>query len=744
MDMLKLLSRSTNLQRVQAARKDQGQNVPSAGLIHTPEHDDDNEAFASHAPRRGTKRKRSGNAQDNNCGLGQELNFSSHESNNPQSMASFIRIDGREPNGSDKAKDRASSTDAVSSITSQEQCRRILKKHKLKITILQSTSKSLGEQKYNKTLLSSPTHNSKKHTQLQLVPRPLLSYKYIRARYGISRRLAENLESQGYREPTEVQMGSLPLLLGSDEDKGLPSQILTKSGNDGGSEVDLVTIAPTGSGKTLAFMIPIIHALMEAKRPRNKQETGRADEGCNVQALVIAPTHELVDQIVNEGRKLAQGTGIRISAMRKGMTLLPDVPDQHNPFEESDSIQDDDHEARKDFLVKAEVLVSTPLLLLHTISAHANSAPQPLISVKYLILDEADVLLDPIFREQTLGIWTACAAPSLRISLWSATIGSSIESLAHDFILKRRKVLGLEKSSSVPHYILRLVVGLKDSTVSNITHRLIYAASERGKLLALRQILRPAAASSGASASLQPPFLVFTQTISRAIALHSELLYDIPQEAGGSSRIAILHSELSEAARLNVMGGFRKGEIWILITTDLLSRGIDFRGINGVVNYDIPNTAASYVHRAGRTGRQGREGGVAVTLYTKEDIPYVKSVANVIAANGKAKGARGPGGRETEEQGVQQWLLNSLPDVGKQMKKELKRKGVQSRRTHPEGEHLHMKKMRISTKSGYDRKMENRRKGAARGSRQRAGRLDDERNGPEEEGEEDGWGGFTD
>ena len=154
------------------------------------------------------------------------------------------------------------------------------------------------------------------------------------------------------------------------------------------------------------------------------------------------------------------------------------------------------------------------------------------------------------------------------------------------------------------------------------------------------------------------------------------------------------------------------------------------------------NTSASYVHRAGRTGRQGREGGVAITLYTKEDIPYVKNVANVIAASARANGAKNLGGGEFGVESVQPWLLDSLPDVSKQMKKELKKKGIESRRAYPERGHSDIKKMRISTKSGYDRRKVNRRKGAVMGSRQRAERENDNSNGPEEEGE--GWGGFGD
>jgi ATP-dependent RNA helicase DDX52/ROK1 len=291
-------------------------------------------------------------------------------------------------------------------------------------------------------------------------------------------------------------------------------------------------------------------------------------------------------------------------------------------------------------------------------------------------------------------------------------MGSNIEELAKSIIVSRRQRLKSENEIEVQETpLIRLVVGLKDSAVPNVQHKLIYAATEPGKLMGLRQILHPASTSTNSEPPLRPPFLIFTQTIERAIALHSELLYDIPAEAGGISRIAILHSDLSDTARDSVMTRFRKGEIWILITTDLLSRGVDFRGINGVVNYDIPNSSAAYVHRVGRTGRAGRQGGVAVTLYTKEDIPYLKHVANVVSM------AQGRQGNDT---GVQQWLLDALPKLSKNERQNLKRRGIESRtasgqRNDPKA----AKRTRISTKAGYVRRLENKRKGAIFGSQSR-------------------------
>lgn len=479
--------------------------------------------------------------------------------------------------------------------------------------------------------------------------------------------------------------------------------------------MDLLTVAPTGSGKTLAFLIPILKALAD-ERSISLEKAGSR----HIKAVIVAPTHELVNQITHEAKKLALGTGIKIIGLQKGMKIHTGMQGSGSQSDEDAENEDPSSDSRN--LSKADVVIGTPLMLSHSMTPSSSAKPVALPTVQWLVLDEADLLLDPLFRDQTLDVWSACSNPNLQTSLWSATIGSSIETVAQSFLLdrRRRNCHAADLGPEYPHRILRLVVGLKDSAISVVTHRLTYVASEQGKLLALRQIIHPSISSSnGGQPSLQPPYLIFTQTISRAIALHSELLYDIAPEAGGSSRIAVLHSDLSDTARSNIMAGLRNGEIWIVITTDLLSRGIDIRGLNGVVNYDIPNTGAVYVHRIGRTGRQGREGGVAVTLYTKEDIPYVKNIANVIAASEKARGKSTNG---TQLQGgVQKWLLDALPDLSKNTKKELKQRGVESRRVNPKGlDRKEAKKMRISTKSGHERQMDDRRKGAIEKSRRMA------------------------
>lgn len=747
MDMFKLLTRSSNIQNsAPASKQSSSHRIPSSGFLgHPKQHIESGKTLSSNeqAKSRGTKRKRNGVEEKHNdkilghldlCGEDAQLPVSPERQNLNNGNGTVVR-------SSDAQSARL--TNAINPDLGEEESSRTMKKHKLKVTILRSES----EFQHSQSEIQSRIHSAVvgKKARPQICPQPLTSFTQLRTKYGISRRLAENLEAQGYMEPSEVQMGSLPLLLGTDEDRGLNSRQDKRGERGSRAEVDLLTIAPTGSGKTLGFMIHVLHGLLKIRQVQRETKADTRSQH-RVQALIVAPTHELADQIVNEGRKLASGTGIKVTGLRKGMRLHPDLVGVKDG-DLLEVVKDDTSQGQtNDFLVKTEIVVSTPLSLLHAISA-SQAGASLLPDVRFLILDEADVLLDPIFREQTFGIWTACTNATLHTSLWSATIGSSIESLVQTFILDRRRSLGLRCSTTSQHYIVRLVVGLKDSAIPNVAHRIVYAASEQGKLLALRQLLHPSGASAADVPSLQPPFLVFTQTIPRAVALHSELLYDIPLEAGGSSRIAVLHSDLSDTVRSNIMARFREGEIWILITTDLLSRGVDFRGLNGVVNYDIPITGASYVHRIGRTGRQGREGGVAVTLYTKEDVPYIKNVTNVIAASERVKEKHV---LDDNDEGIQTWLLEAFPNVSKNTKKEMRRKGVKSRRVTAEA----AGKMRISTKSGYDRRLENKRKGAVAGSRKRLvvvakGEEDKKEEEEEEEEEKSGldseeWKGIDD
>lgn len=734
MDAFKLLTRSTKLTKTTSHVRDNPLGlVPSAGQTISPQ------LFGRRNDESQSRKRKRGDLLSKSSGdLPLELDFF-NQSINPRDQHSSqngtdTQYPGEASTGDMSGKNHKSLLEGSPSMN-EEECKRYLKMHKIRVTRLATSiqDRPKSSKDKGKKRPSSNSDNQKQRKRFEeLFPQPLLSLERLRQDYGVSMRLAENILEQGYRTPTEVQMGSLPLLLRKGQEVVATGDMLcsgeTSGDNLGAADVDLIAVAPTGSGKTLAFLIPVLEGLLRKKYGSSTSREKENEAGAQAQgpkALIVVPTKELLAQIVNEGRKVASGTGIKVTGMRKGMRVIDHsdvtrtdhLASTYSPDTSRDQgtlSRDGDH-GDHGTVVKAQILVTTPLSFLNAIKMKNGSASQ-IPSVEYLVLDEADVLLDPLFRDQTLEIWDACSNPTLRISLWSATMGSSIEELAMSKIQSRRERLGGDPSKT--WQLLRVVIGIKDSAVPNIDHRLIYAATEAGKLLALRQLMHPSKAISGPTPPLRPPFLVFTQTIPRAIALHSELLYDIPLEAGGSDRIAVLHSDLSDTARDRVMTGFRKGEIWVLITTDILSRGVDFRGVNGVVNYDVPNSAAAYIHRGGRTGRAGREGGVAVTLYTKEDIPYIKSVANVIAATERLRCSSGMG-----EPGLQKWLLDALPKPSKAEKKRLKRHGVSARNApltrsgdDKAKEHL---RMRISTKSGYDRRLEHNRKGAILGSRRR-------------------------
>ncbi|OAG00781.1 P-loop containing nucleoside triphosphate hydrolase protein, partial [Paraphaeosphaeria sporulosa] len=729
MNVFKLLSRSSK-----AAHSAPAQKLPSSGAVANPQlfgHDEP----AAPAPetKKSKKRKRGKDAEDASAPLPAELDFfglskkDDAESTAQAAEKKQKRTSQTQPDAEFNGAHEEQETEPYDA----DESKRILRSHKLKVTVLEDFAppeeEVQSEKKKKKQKKEKKVVEKKKDSKKQLFPQPLTSFSQLRSQYGISRRLAENLNEQAYTLPTEVQLGTLPLLLRSRKASAEGQNGgANASGAEYGGDIDLLSVAPTGSGKTIAFLIPIIDALLSEKAEEFESEDGP-------RAIIIAPTRELASQIVNEARKLSKGTGLKATLMKKGMEVVErpeeeDVKDEADAADDSEqddesvsdsadegkAVQPKKRKRRRADKVKAAILVTTPAALLNALKQNDGSVAE-LPSVRHLVLDEADVLLDPLFREQTLSIWNACVNPLLRIGLWSATMGSNIESLAISTLNTRWTSLS-SSNAILPSRrpLVRLVVGLKDTAIPNIAHQLTYAATEQGKLLGLRQLLHPTALPTNSSGpSLRPPFLVFTQTIPRAIALHSELLYDIPPEAGGSSRIAVLHADLSGTARESIMTKFRRGDIWVLITTDLLARGVDFRGLNGVVNYDVPNSAAAYVHRVGRTGRAGRAGGVAVTLYTQDDIPYVKLIANVIRAAEKLRGV------PEEEQSVKQWLLDALPTPTKREKQELKKKGVEARRKAKTEDGKNT--ARISTKSGYERRIENKKRGAVKGSKQRAG-----------------------
>ncbi|EJU04701.1 P-loop containing nucleoside triphosphate hydrolase protein [Dacryopinax primogenitus] len=360
---------------------------------------------------------------------------------------------------------------------------------------------------------------------------------------------------------------------------------------------DLAAIAPTGSGKTLAYLLPVFCLLGAPGR------SGASEKQAGARALIVSPTRELAMQIHNEALKLAKGRKWKVVVLNKatGNALR-------------------DKAARK----KVDLLITTPLSLVSALDEGILN----LDNIRHLILDEADRLLEEGFLKQIEAILAACSYPEIQKAVFSATLPAAVEAIANTFL--RRPI--------------RVIVGVKDSATDTIHQELLFCGSEIGKLQALRNLVVE---------GIQPPVLIFVQSIERAQELFHELLYD-------GLNVDVVHSERTKAQREDAVRRFRKGEVWVLIATELMARGMDFKGVNLVVNYDFPQTVQSYIHRIGRTGRAGRQ-GKAVTYFTKEDAPYVKSVANVLKASG---------------QDVPQYMLD-LPKPSKLKKRELKRHPIE-------------------------------------------------------------------
>ncbi|CAD6222800.1 unnamed protein product [Miscanthus lutarioriparius] len=319
--------------------------------------------------------------------------------------------------------------------------------------------------------------------------------------------------------------------------------------------------APTGSGKTLAFLFPL---LMKIK-PGSKG---------GVKAVILCPTRELAAQTVRECKKLVKGRKYYIKLMTKELSKSGNFKDMH-----------------------CDILVSTPLRLDHAV----KKRDLDLSSVEYLVLDESDKLFELGFVEVVDSVVEACSNPSIIRSLFSATLPDSIEALA----------------GTIMHDAIRVIVGRKNSASSLIKQKLIFAGTERGKLLALRQSFQE---------SLNPPVLIFVQSKERAKELYKELAFD-------DVRVDTIHADLNEQQRQDAVDNLRAGKTWVLIATEVIARGMDFKGVNCVINYDFPESAAAYIHRIGRCGRAGRS-GEAITFFTEEDKPFLRNIANVLVSSG--------------------------------------------------------------------------------------------------------------
>nr|XP_012235584.1 PREDICTED: probable ATP-dependent RNA helicase DDX52 [Linepithema humile]XP_012235585.1 PREDICTED: probable ATP-dependent RNA helicase DDX52 [Linepithema humile] len=331
----------------------------------------------------------------------------------------------------------------------------------------------------------------------------------------------------------------------------------------------ILACAPTGSGKTAAFLLPIIHTL------RGPQKKG-------FRAVILSPTRELAKQTYRECLRLNEGFDFRIHIISKVNQALT----KYGPSSSQ----------------KFDILITTPKRLVFLL----NQDP-PAISlnnVEWLIVDEADKLFEEGihgFREQLEEITRACSNTDLRRGMFSATNTPAVSKWCR-CNMKR---------------LVTVTVGQRNAATDMVDQQLLYVGSERGKLVAFRNIIQK---------GLSPPVLVFVQSKERAQELFNELIYD-------GINVDVIHADRTTTQRDNIVRCFREGKIWVLICTELMGRGIDFKGVNLVINYDFPSSAISYIHRIGRTGRAGHK-GKAITFFTQQDTVNLRSIAAVMRASG--------------------------------------------------------------------------------------------------------------
>lgn len=340
---------------------------------------------------------------------------------------------------------------------------------------------------------------------------------------GLSADLLSNLDRVGYLEPTPIQAALIPEAL-----RGL----------------DVIGQAQTGTGKTASFVLPFL-------------QTWR-DAGPGPQALVLAPTRELVVQVAQEANRLCPFPECRILPIYGGERFRQQLTQLKRG---------------------CALVVGTPGRILDHLSRGTLSLSQ----VRYVVLDEADRMLDIGFRPDIEKILRRCPG-SRQTLLLSATLPPPVLRLAQRYMIEP----------------LNINLSPEKVTVEKIRQSYVTVDEDR-KLDALLRVF----------AREEPrQCIIFVERKRWAEDVYQMLRVHL-------RRVAMMHGDLSQPMRNRIMQGFRDGKIVYLVATDVVGRGIDVKNISHVINYDIPEDPENYVHRIGRTGRIGAD-GVAISFITPE------------------------------------------------------------------------------------------------------------------------------
>ncbi|HMO63513.1 MAG TPA: DEAD/DEAH box helicase [Ferruginibacter sp.] len=347
--------------------------------------------------------------------------------------------------------------------------------------------------------------------------------------FDFDERLAEGIAASGYETATPVQEQVIPLVL---------------------QGKDIIASAQTGTGKTAAFLLPLIHKILS--EPFNPH---------SITALVIVPTRELAIQIAQHLEGLSYFTSVSSIAVYGGGDGGAFVQE------------------KKALSAGADIVVCTPGKML----AHINMGYVKLKGLKYLVLDEADRMLDMGFFDDIMRIIKELPQQRQNL-LFSATMPPKIRELA-------KKIL---------HHPEEINIAISKPN-EKIT-QLAYVLYDRQKIQLVKYILEQKQFDS---------VLIFC---SSKISVR-QLAFELKK---AKFPVGEIHSDLEQQQREDVLMHFKSGRISILVATDILSRGIDIDNIGLVINYDVPHDGEDYVHRIGRTARAAAE-GTAITFISEKE-----------------------------------------------------------------------------------------------------------------------------
>uniref|UniRef100_A0A9J8CTS7 RNA helicase n=1 Tax=Cyprinus carpio carpio TaxID=630221 RepID=A0A9J8CTS7_CYPCA len=368
---------------------------------------------------------------------------------------------------------------------------------------------------------------------------------------GLCESLRRNVTKSGYVKPTPVQKHGIPII---------------SAGRD------LMACAQTGSGKTAAFLLPILQRLMVDGVAASKFSEVQEPE-----AIIVAPTRELINQIYLEARKFAYGTCVRPVVVYGGINTGYTI---------------------REVLKGCNVLCGTPGRLLDII----GRGKVGLSKLRYLVLDEADRMLDMGFEPDMRKLVGSPGMPSKedrQTLMFSATYPEDIQRMAADFL----KV----------DYIF-LAVGVVGGACSDVEQTIIQVDqySKRDQLL---DVLK----STGNERTM-----VFVETKRSADFIATFLC----QEKISTTSI---HGDREQREREKALSDFRLGQCPVLVATSVAARGLDIEQVQHVVNFDLPSSIDEYVHRIGRTGRCGNIGRAVSFFNPESDTPLARSLVKVLS-----------------------------------------------------------------------------------------------------------------